>query len=232
MFNINKLQRPSCMIFAGSSKSGKSYLVRSILNNIFLRKKDGFKFGLVFTGTRFNSDYTAFLPEKFVIEQYSQEPLENFLNLLKQEYSPILEQNEEKGKKKNTGIPHSFIVFDDIVSQINQRAPFFQNFISTYRHFNITLFFTTQYIYQVLPLIRQQADYAFIFGHDAKRSLDALYESFGGSFETSKDFKLFLQQHTSQRYHCLVYSKDEHERTKKYQEYVAPATMQKVKFNY
>jgi hypothetical protein len=65
-----------------------------------------------------------------------------------------------------------------------------------FRHYNITLFISTQYITQVAPLVRQQTNYAFIYHHDQKKSIEVLYENFGAGFETLKEFQDFLNNVT------------------------------------
>lgn len=227
-----QLELPALVILAGSSKSGKTHALKSLLLDHTLNRKNGFKFGLVFTSTKFNCEYSQNIPDKYILEGFDINILYNFVERIKDKYGKTIEKNIKKGISTNTGVPPSFIIFDDIISSINQNDKFFKCFISTFRHYNISVFISVQYIHQVSPLIRQQANYAFIFHHEQKKSIESLFYSFGGSFENEKQFKNFLQDLTKERYHCLVYIKDEYEKDKKYLDYKAPAEIPKIKLKY
>ncbi len=58
---------------------------------------------------------------------------------------------------------------------------------------------STQWIYRVPPLLRECSSHVAIFQVQQKRSVQALYESFGYSFkdlQTFKDFVFQLPMHT------------------------------------
>jgi hypothetical protein len=82
--------------------------------------------------------------------------INDFCEKLEKKYGKQIKKNEKEGRDATYGVPASFIVFDDIMSLINQKSGEFKNFISIFRHYNITLFISTQYITQVAPLVRQQ----------------------------------------------------------------------------
>lgn len=226
-----KFDFPSLIIFAGSSKSGKTYAIKSIIiNNAFPKSKSSFNFGLVFTSTKFNSDYTSFLPNESVIEGFNIDLLNNFKEEIKNKYEDVIQRNIKKGRHPNYGVPASFIVLDDIVSLIKQKDKSFQNFISTFRHYNISVFISVQYIHQIVPIIRQQADYAVIYYHDQAISIKALNESFGSGFENEREFKKFLHEKTKNRFNCIIYQK--HDYDNKYIVWKAPSDVPKVMFKF
>ena len=195
-------------MFIGSSSSGKSYLLKSIVSDHLSAKR--LKFGIVFTATKHNCGYD-WLPDQYVFSNYDQEILNRYIAFL------------VKMKKKGT-IPNSFVILDDIVMSINQHSKAFAEFLSTYRHYNITLYVTTQSINKCVPLFREQADYAYIFQLHTVAAIKAAYESYGQLFLTIKKWQEFLKEGTCIDYQCIVWSKE----TKpvielKYKRFKAPA---------
>ena len=70
----------SLHMYIGSSKSGKSYLMRHMLTGLL--KKKQLKFGIVFTSSKHNGDY-SWLPDNYVYDQYSPDRLPNYLAFIK-----------------------------------------------------------------------------------------------------------------------------------------------------
>jgi hypothetical protein len=232
MINHSKLKfETNCgYLGAGSSKCGKSYLFRYIICEGILDGK--YSSGIVFTTTKFNADYTQFLPTYMVIEGFNMDMIDAMLEAIKVKYKDVFEKCEKEGKSPPKGaIDGTFIVLDDILSLINQHDPRFQSFLATYRHYNISLFCTTQYIYMATPLLRQQMDYAFMFNHDQMRSLESLYETFGTRFETLDNFRRMLKEETEVPYTAVLYLKDAPPQ-EKYFQYRAPANYQITKFTF
>lgn len=225
-----KLELPSLIILAGSSRSGKTYTTKSLILD-HVKGKDHLNFGLVFTTTKFRCDYTL-IPDRYVLEGFDINIIDKYLNTVKEHYGSVIEKNQKKGREAHIGVPASFIVFDDIIPLINQQDKKWKNFISTFRHYNISLFFSVQYIHMVSPLVRQQADYAFIFFHEQDKSIQALFETFGGLFEKKKHFKNFLHENTTERYACLVFIKDAYYLEEKYKKYKAPFPLKKIKLKF
>ena len=83
-------------------------------------------------------------------------------------------------------------------------SKFMSEFLSTYRHYNITCITATQYIYKIPPLFREQADIAIMFEQNTEKSIKACFETYGQHFENYKKWKNYLMKHTSKPYHCLI----------------------------
>ena len=127
---INEIIKPPCLIVvAGKSKRGKSYLIKYMLTMLCLNKK--FKFGLVFCKTKFNCGYD-FIEDNKVVEGYNEDVLKNYLQTLQKygEENPLTRKQKELGIKTN--IPPSFIVFDDIIGQMDLNTNFMSEFLTTY----------------------------------------------------------------------------------------------------
>lgn len=224
---MDQIILPTYTIAAGTSKSGKTYLIRYLLKSFCLRKQ--FQLGLVFTGTKFSGDYTSFLPTKYVFDGFDQPVLLAFLETMKK-FDHRTQEQVENGDK--CLIPHTFVVFDDILDEMNLQSKPMKKFFATARHYNISLFFSTQYIHQATPLIRNQAENCFMFQHDNKHSIEALYESFGQTLEKERTFKRMLYENTKEKYTCVMYKKEEREIDKKFTQFRAPDKVPKVKFKF
>ena len=146
-------------VLVGKSRKGKSHLARYILMNRLLSKQ--WHFGLVFCKSKFNNDYTSFLPDNRIYEGYNEQVLMKYVNNLKK----IV---KEKGK-----VPASFIIFDDLIGVLNNATDWFNNFISTFRHVNINVFICVQYLTgknAVSPIMREQTNFAILFQSRTRRT--------------------------------------------------------------
>jgi hypothetical protein len=201
----------------GTSKSGKSYLLEHILKTLLASKQ--LKFGIVFTATKFNAGY-SFLPDKYVYPDFDMDTLQDWLRFL------------VRIKKSGKDIPPSFIVFDDIIASIPQATKPWTQFLTTFRHFNITLFFTTQYPNMATPLLRSQTEYAYLFQITNDKQCRATYEAFGTLLPNVKAWKEFLNRHTGD-YKCVIYHRDAPPRMDaKYKSYKAPSKQRNIRFEY
>jgi ABC-type dipeptide/oligopeptide/nickel transport system ATPase component len=179
----NYLKLPFCSTIAGSCGSGKSYLIKYIcesFSNIF----NGF---IVFSNTAtFTEDY------KF-LENYKHKILGSldFDNELKKIMS-IQEKNRNKGIKKQF-----LIIFDDIFGSIKDSKKF-KEFISTYRHYNLSIIFSAQYICGIATYLREISAYVMIFNQKTNNSLKLAYENYFADKYTS--FEEFKKNFSLQRY--------------------------------
>lgn len=208
-------------VLVGKSRKGKSHLTRYILMNRLLSKQ--WHFGLVFCKSKFNNDYTSFLPDNRIYEGYNEQVLMKYVNNLKK----IV---KEKGK-----VPASFIIFDDLIGVLNNATDWFNNFISTFRHVNINVFICVQYLTgknAVSPIMREQTNFAILFQSRTRRTIENLYESYGGLFDTIEQFKQHFFNATKVKYSAMLYSEDVDDRDENYITIQAPAEVPKMKFDF
>ena len=206
-------------IFIGRSGRGKSHLVKYILTDRLSRNK--WNFGLVFTQSKYNRDFD-FLPDDKVIP-YDEEVLKKYVNNLK------------RIKEKNGKVPESFIVMDDLQGMLNNQTNFMINFLSTYRHINVNLLICVQYLGSrnaISPQVREQVSHAIIFQSRTKRTLDNLYESFCGLFDSFEQFKQYFLNSTKEKYSAMLYSEHIDELEDNYKIIKAPKDFPKIKFDF
>jgi hypothetical protein len=172
---------PSIILLCASSKSGKSHEIKNI---IYTACKQGrFSYGLVFSASAFNSDY-SFMSEEYVHGMWDKAVLKRFIEGQKV-------QIQRYGAAKP-----AFLVLDDMVGSIKWNSDFMRSFITRFRHYNLTVVIASQYIYAIPPIIRECVTYAIIFKQMNKRSIDALKDTFfveQDSFNACRDF---IAKHT------------------------------------
>lgn len=199
---------PQISVFLGKPKRGKSYALRhTILKNTIDNKI--FKYGIVFTRTKFNGDYD-WLPDDYVYDDYDPQILQTYLDGLK---------DLPKDKLKP-----SFIIFDDIQGALDPYDKTLNFLNACHRHMKISIFYCFQYIYGrgSTPVLRSCTTMAFLFNAKGERTLKALYEAFGQLFPDFNTFKDYYLQLTAEPYTAMLYFQDEDNIDDNYLQYQAP----------
>lgn len=147
------LNLPSLIVLAGSPKSGKSYMMKKIIQ---ASRHPAF----VFTGTPFNDAY-SFLDKSRVSGNYSDNKLRAILRHQRDKKVPLC------------------LVFDDMIgSSIKWNGHLISHMITCYRHYNLRIFIATQYIHKIPPTIRESAKYAVIWRQHTANAIEAVRKSF------------------------------------------------------
>lgn len=200
---------PQVCVFVGKPKQGKSWALR---HQILKQTADNkiFKYGIVFTRTKFNGQYD-YLPDEYVYEDYNPDILQQYLDGLKQ-----LDQKD---------IEPSFVIFDDIQGLLSSADASLTQLVSNHRHFQISVFFCFQYIYgrASTPVLRECTTMAFLFNSKGKRTLEALFESFGQLFDNFKEFKEYFLACTKEKHTAMLYIQDIDDIKENYLQYKAPS---------
>ena len=204
-------ENPQVVVCVGKPKRGKSWTTRYlILKNTVDRKI--FKYGIVFTRTKWNDDYN-YIPDDYVYTTYDADILQQYLETL---------QNAKT-------IEPNFVVFDDQQGLLNRNDPTLQNFVACHRHFKTTIFWNFQYLYGSSPLIRECTTIAIMFNSKGDRTLRGLYENFGQLFENYQHFKDYFLQLTAEKYVGMLYIYDIDDFDKNYLYWKAPADLSMTK---
>ena len=179
---------PNITIVCTPPNSGKSYLIKYLLTELFRHKK--FKYGIVFCPTKFNGSYD-FLPKEYIHSQYKENTLIKFYNLQ-------IKQHKDKGKA-----PPAFVVFDDCIGSVNFDSDIMKKLASTYRLSNMTLIFATQYIYRIPTTIREWQLFFVTFKQTKVNSFKAIQETFI-SEKSVKDVKEFINDVTKEKHNFIL----------------------------
>ena len=203
---------PQVCVLLGKPKQGKSWALRWMIMKNTVDEKN-FKQGMVFTRTKFNGQYD-YLPDEYVYEDYDPEILQQYLDGLKK-----LEPDQ---------IEPSFVIFDDIQGLLSNADNTLTQLVSNHRHFKISVFFCFQYIYgrASTPVLRECTTMAFLFNSKGKRTLEAIFESFGQLFDNFKEFKEYFLACTKEKHTAMLYIQDIDNIDENYMQFRAPSPEQ------
>ena len=173
-----EIRSPSLNVVAGSCGLGKSHLVRYLAYTLAVQKK--IDYAVYFSMTPEELDY---VPPDFVHFSFDEGKLADLMRLQK--------------RLKSEGRPRScLLVFDDCLGAVNFGSRLMTILVSQFRHYGLTVVFSTQYLYKIPPLLRECATYAFIFRQSTLRSIQAAYDSYGQRYRSLQEFKTHLERST------------------------------------
>ena len=202
---------PQVVVCVGKPKRGKSWTTKFLIMKNTVDKKI-FKYGIVFTRTKWNHDFD-YIPDDYIYDTYEPDILQQYLETL---------QNAKK-------IEPNFVVFEDQQGLLNRNDPILQNFVACHRHFKTSIFWNFQYLYGSSPLIRECTTIAIMFNSKGERTLRGLYENFGQLFENFQHFKDYFLQLTSEKYVGMLYIYDIDDFDKNYLYWKAPSDLSMIK---
>ena len=84
----------------------------------------------------------------------------------------IQKRNREKNNPCNV-----LLIFDDIFGSINN-SKVFKDLVSTYRHYNISIIFSAQYVSGSVTYLREISNYIILFNQRTQSALKLAYESY------------------------------------------------------
>ena len=201
-------KKPQVVVCVGRPRMGKSNCVKYFLLKNMINK-DVFKFGIVFTRTKFNKDYD-YIPEQYIYTEYTPELLKQYMDGL------------EKLKNETGKIPPNFVIFDDQQGLLNRNDPVLTNYVSSHRHYSSSLFFNFQYLFGASPLLRECTTIAILFRSQGHRTLNGLFENFGMLFDDFNEFKEYFLKNTKKKYTAVMYLQKIHKKEKNYKQFKAP----------
>ena len=222
-FDIDDLpsEFPCCICSIGKSKSGKSYNTAYLIQ-YFSMHKPYFKAGLVMLGSKGLNDDYKWMPKDYVIDGYSEDVLRGWLDHLK-----------SIREKTNKPPPPTFLILDDLLNAITNND-YFSNFLSQYRHYNITIFINNQTLANRTTgsLFREQTVYLFAWGTKAKNTLEHLYKWFGQLFDSFDEFKNHFLETTKEKHTCMFYDATQNDVHKNYLRWKSPENFKPVSLRF
>ena len=199
-------EQPKVWVFVGVCASGKTHMLKYI--QYLYAKKQHFKWGCIYTGTKFTGDY-GWAPERSVLD-FDEE---HFMQYVKSMRSKVEEGVANYGS--DFKLPHNFVIFDDNNGVLSQ-SPFMINFISTHRHTSTTVFVLSQLLTArgaVSTTMRANTSYALMWPSANHIVIKSLFDNFGGLFQKRADFAAALNSCGKRPYSCLVLKNSTKHRT-------------------
>ena len=183
-----------------------------------MRPHPFFRFGIAICPTaEVSSDYDWIGNQNpgAVWDSWNEDRLMAYLESLKKRRIEL----QQRTGDRQANLPPNFIIVDDCIGLINVQGGggkdkdgnekfSFNNFVSTARHVNCHLFFLNQYIAaarSVSTTLRNNTNFAMMWKQPMEKSIKALYEAYGGYYDSWKEFKQRLLNDRGREYSCLVY---------------------------
>ena len=184
------IQFPFSMAIFGRPRSGKSYFIKYLLNSY----RDKYDHVVLISPTVFNGDYD-FLKDR----SHTMSNTNDFNDKIK------LIMDKQKHYKQQFGHCNRIIlIFDDCAGLIKE-SKVITNLMSSYRHFNCSVLFVGQYVFNVQSVLRDICTYAVIFNQNNRKSLKECYDSYFGHINTFNEFKDWFCNALCQKYtFCFV----------------------------
>ena len=204
--NLNgyEFEFPSVFLFQGVPKSGKSYNVHYLLEQL-IRVRPFFKNLWIFSQTKFSGQYDYAMP--CVTNMYSPVILQKFLKRLR-DLRSLYGRN----------MPSNCIVLDDVIGSAGadfKKDKLLHEIITQYRHYNLTLFICSQHVRSAVtaPIVRTDTRYVFAFPCGGEETMFNIYKAYGHAYNNYEDFKESFEKLTADRvegindYACLLIDK-------------------------
>ena len=167
------------VILISKRASGKSVLIKYLVEDAIQHKL--FKKIFVICPTNItNQFYNSFIDEKCIYEKYDEE----WVNLLINKMS-IINKN-----KNNSNADHVLLILDDCSSDVKHSEISLKKLFTRGRHAFISILLSTQYIYSISPILRNNSDY-ILSSQMSAANIDLLSDE----FRTNMSKKQFLEMY-------------------------------------
>ena len=207
--DIDLSGKAKCLLFVGACGKGKSNALRWLLSRNLIKRRF-FKFGLVFTNTKYSDEYN-FLPDKYVIEGYNEDILRKYIDKL------------GKYKKKHGYVPPNFVVFEDLIGMLRKQDPFLISFFGTHRHISCHVALLTQHCNTgSSTLLREICTHCFAWNSKQMNTMESIWVNFGQLFENFEHFKQNFLDITKEPYSAMLYLQENDELDDNYFIFKAP----------
>ena len=157
------LKTPSLCVFQARRGSGKSHLMKHLTK--LLAKANKFEWIRCVTPTAFNGEWSSCLGADAVHETLDTGWLEGLLD----RQAAGVEQGV-----RNRGL----LILDDALGSVSFKSPIWTRIAASSRHYQVTVWVSTQHLFKLPPVVRYNADYVFVLGPQPKKTVQALWEEF------------------------------------------------------
>lgn len=199
-FNINTMERDSCVLVVAKRRAGKSFLIRDILYHF-----RNIPAGIVMSGSEEASPYYSyFIPSIFIHDEFKSDELENVFIMQKKNLAKARKNGlgDDKGKCSDNNF---FIILDDLLSDKGDwiKDKHIRRLFMNGRHYNLFSVIALQYILGIPPDLRNNIDYIFLFNEPNLKNRRKIYDEYCGMIPTFERFNNIFEQCTK-NHECLV----------------------------
>jgi hypothetical protein len=200
---------PGTVVLNSRPGGGKSHLIEYLI----YMNRGLFSHGIVFSKSIFRKGNMAYIPDY----DGSPENKRKYMNFKHAKFDPTKLQAllDLQASYPDEERPLAFVIVDDELS-----TPHMWDCSATidaatmYRHYNIVMFISTQYVNKVCTTIRECASQVGLFHMDTLRAINAAWEAYGQvEFDKYQPFKEWLDNNTNpdkgRRFHFCWKDKSE-----------------------
>ena len=149
-----------------------------------LARGQNFRWVTIISPTAFNGEWTSIVGVDSVLPTFD----EDYIIGLMDEQAALRDEGTN-----NQGL----LILDDCLGAANFQSDVFTRLASAGRHYQISLWTSSQHYFKLPPVLRTNADYMFVLGVQNEKVAKALWEEFGGlGFETWKTLRAFAASAT------------------------------------
>jgi GTPase SAR1 family protein len=183
-----KIRLPSISIFYGKPRSGKTYLMKRIIEDLSRRRQ--YDKIIIISPTAFTGQWDN-IDTRYLWDELDEVRIYKIIDLQK--------TRADRGEEHRL-----LLVLDDCVGSANFRSNLFRRLATSSRHYNMSIMLSSQHLKCVPPVLRTCCDYSFIFHNSNKNDIDAVYNELTCAFfDNVNIFKAYLQKNT-QDYKCIL----------------------------
>ncbi len=175
---------PSVVLAVGAPGLGKTHFGRYMLYQMAPYVTHGI---IICTNPAAVDEWDC-VPKKFVTRSYSRELLKAIM-----------------ADQQANGFPLGFIYVDDFVGVIDLDDPEWRELCTQFRKYKLFVWFGAQYLARTVPpVIRQCAQYVYLFQTQEMRSVEVMHRSFlSGFFANPRTLAAALNNILPDKHHCL-----------------------------
>ncbi len=174
---------PSVVLAVGAPGLGKTHFGRYMLYQM----AQYVQCGLVICPNPASEDEWDCVPKKFISRKYTPELIRAFM--------ADLERNN---------FPLSFLYVDDFIGNIDLDHPVWKELCTQFRKYKCFIWFGAQYLARAVPpVIRQCAQYVYMFRSNEMRSVEVMFRSFFSPFFLNPRMLEVALQRMPDKHHCL-----------------------------
>lgn len=172
-------------LLLGLSGSGKSVL----LNYLAYQMRKKFDYAIGFSTTKFRNSL-SFIPDELIYESFRPDIMEKII----QKQKASIQVGQEI---------HCAVFLDDVLgdSEMKLYGNLWRLLASSCRHYNMTIFLTSQYAFALPPIIRRNAMRIYITSAPCEEDVSVLFKEFGRRVSQA-DFRKLIDRAT-EGFSCL-----------------------------
>ena len=162
-----KINYPSNIFIAGKSNSGKTHLLEYLVMQGMEQGRFDYGFAVCTTVSAGNYKWMG----EYAYSTFDEQKVANIMRL---------QIANEK--------PPCFLIFDDVLGCPFLTKRWMKQFMTTARHYNISIFILSQGVTDIPNTIREQCHYHCVFKQSTTLSVDNAYETSANGLVDKKDF--------------------------------------------